>query len=116
MSGRLRGDILGEIFGRMQEHFEPCRAEGVDAVVVWNICARPDDDCDRFQMIIRDGECRLAEDVDDEPKIMLTLDPVSFLKLVSGSARGSALMLRGKLRPQGDIRLARRLEGMFHIP
>jgi hypothetical protein len=41
---------------------------------------------------------------------------VSFLKLVAGCAHGPGLMLRGKLKPAGDIRLARRLEGTFRLP
>jgi SCP-2 sterol transfer family len=116
MGSELRGDILDAIFARMPEHLEPCRASGVDAVVAWNICGRPDGDCDCYEMRIRDGGCHVSACCQERPDVTLTLDPVSFLKLVAGHARGPGLMLRGKLKPSGDVRLARRLEGMFRLP
>lgn len=114
MRGGLREDILDEIFARMQQHLRPCRAAGVDAVVAWKICGRPGRDC--YEMQIRDGACEVRECCAERPDVTLSLDPVALLKLVSGNARGPALMLRGRLRAGGDIRLARRLEGMFALP
>ena len=67
-------------------------------------------------MRIRDGACQVTPCCGERPDATLTLDPVSFLKLVAGHARGPSLMLRGKLRPAGDIRLARRLPEMFRPP
>jgi SCP-2 sterol transfer family len=116
MSGKLRDDILSEIFDRMQQHFEPCRADGVDAVVTWNICGRPDGECDCYQMRIGAGACEINGCCEERADVRLTLDPVSFLKLVAGQASGPGLMLRGKLRPAGDVRLARRLQAMFRLP
>ena len=116
MRGDLRDDILHEIFDRMREHFEPERAEGVDGVVDWRICGRADGDCDLYHMVIRDGHVDIREWDEEEPKVTLTVDPVSFLKLVSGNARGSSLMLRGKLKPKGDLAFARRLESLFRLP
>ncbi len=119
MSGELRDEILHEIFDRMREHFEPEHAEGIDGVVEWRICdpdGDGDGDGDLYQMIIRDGECQIRECDEEEASVTLTVDPVSFLKLVSGNARGPALMLRGKLKPDGDIAFARHLEGLFSFP
>ncbi len=116
MSSELRDEILHEIFERMREHFEPERADGIDGVVEWRIVDRDDDDGDRYQMIIRDGRCQISECDDEHADVTLTVDPVSFLKLVSGNARGPSLMLRGKLKPNGDIAFARHLESLFRLP
>lgn len=116
MRGKLRTKILDEVFARMEQHVRPDRAAGVDAVVDWEIRGRRDGGCDRYQMVIRDGQCHVGVSQEERARVGLTLDPVSFLKLVTGSARGSSLMLRGKLKASGDIRLARSLEGLFWIP
>jgi putative sterol carrier protein len=116
MRGSLRDDILHEIFTRMAQHFEPRRADGVDAVVAWNICGRPDGECDCYQMHIRDGRCGVRPCWTEHQDATLTLDTVSFLKLVAGHARGASAMLRGKLTPNGGVRLARRLQDMFDVP
>lgn len=116
MRGERREHILDEIFARMPQHLEPRGASGIDAVVAWNICGRADGDCDCYQMRIRDGECHVSECGEERPDVALTLDPVSFLKLVAGRTRGTALVLRGKLKPSGDMQLARRLDGMFRLP
>lgn len=116
MRGEQRDDILHEIFDRMSENFEPERAKGLDGVVDWRICGRADGDCDLYHMIIRDGQVHIRECDEEKPKVTLTVDPVSFLKLVSGNAHGPALMLRGKLKPKGNITFARNLETLFRLP
>ena len=41
LDGPQREAILGEVFRRMEEHFRPASAQGVDAVVHWKIGGAP---------------------------------------------------------------------------
>jgi putative sterol carrier protein len=48
--------------------------------------------------------------------VTLVVDPVNFLKLVTGNANGPELFLRRKLRIKGDLIFAAQVPGLFTIP
>ena len=117
MRGETRDAILEQVFRRMEQHFDPSRAEGVDAVVRWRITGRPDGDADRFEVTIRDGRCSVSrDDLVERPRATVTLDGVDFLKLVTGNADGPGLLLGRRLRVAGDLAFAARLSSFFRIP
>lgn len=116
MSGEARQAILDQVFLRMEEHFDPARAEGVDAVVRWRITGRPDGEADRYEVTIRDGRCSVSRDLVERPRVTITLDGVDFLKLVTGNADGPALLLRRRLRITGDLAFAARVAAFFRVP
>jgi len=116
MRSKFRGQILDEIFGRMQEHFRADGARGVDGVVHFRITDSPEGDDDRYEVVIRDGACRLNRPPKNDPRVTLVVDPVNFLKLVTGNANGPELFLRRKLRIKGDLIFAAQVPGLFTIP
>ena len=108
--------ILGEIFRRMPERFEPSRAPNVEAVIEWRISERPDGGHDVYQLVIGSGTCTLAEDQHKEPRVVYEIQPLDFLKLISGNASGPQLFLVGRLKIRGDLFLAARVQSMFTLP
>jgi putative sterol carrier protein len=112
----FRGQILDEIFGRMEEHFHADRATGVDAVVHFRITDRPDGGEDRYEVVLRDGTCALNNPPQHDARTTIVVDPVSFLKLVTGNANGPELFLRRKLKIKGDLVFAAQVAGLFRIP
>src|SRR5438876_6791862 len=58
MRSELRGQILDEIFRRMEEHFDAQKAAGIDAVIHWTISGRADGGSDRYEVVLRNGTCR----------------------------------------------------------
>jgi putative sterol carrier protein len=113
MRGELRGQILDEIFRRMEEHFRADKAQGVDGVVHFHVTDGGDD---RYEVVIRDGACAVNNPPQHDPRVTLTVDAVSFLKLVTGNAGGPELFLRRKLKIKGDLVFAAQVPGMFRIP
>ncbi len=111
-----RDVILAEIFRRMPERLDRERAGDLDAVVEWRILDRPGGGYDRFQIAIQHGECKVSAQPTDEPRVALTIDPVDFIKLVSGTTSGPELFLFGRLKISGDLVLAARLPTLFRIP
>lgn len=108
--------ILDQVFQRMEEHLEPGKADGVDAVIEWRI-KRPDSGGDdRWQAAIRDRSCRVTRDGDERPRVTFTVAPVDFIRLATGNASGPKLFLFGKLKIDGDLMFAARVQGMFRIP
>ncbi|MGA8115529.1 MAG: SCP2 sterol-binding domain-containing protein [Actinocatenispora sp.] len=123
MSGPLRRDILDEVFARMAGRLRPERAGSLRAVLRWHVTAA-DGAGDTYDLAVADGACTVraashgdaAPDGDDEPRVTLTVDPVSFLKLVSGNASGPGLFMTRKLRLAGDLALGASLTSFFDIP
>jgi putative sterol carrier protein len=108
--------ILGEVFRRMEEHFEPGKADGAEAVIEWRIKQAEGGGHDRWQVVIRDGSCRVTSDGDERPRVTFTVAPVDFIRLATGNASGPKLFLFGRLKIDGDLMFAARVQGMFRIP
>lgn len=112
----LRLVILDEIVSRMEGEFMPERAHGLEAVFHFLITGRPDGGNDAYQMTIANDTCVTGKTLDAEPKIVLTLDAASFLKLVTGVVTGVDLYIGGKLKIDGAMLMGTRIVNMFNIP
>ena len=115
MEGPRREPALREIFARMSEHFDPARAKG-DSVVHFKITGRDDGGSDDFEVKVHDGKCEVSEEPSEQPRVTLKVEPVPFLKLVSGQASGPELFMSGKLKIEGDLMFAPQIATMFRIP
>ncbi len=107
--------LLGEIFRRMPEQFAPERAEGVDAVVEWEITS-PGGDSDTWQLTIRDGRCTCTRGGEADPDVSYRVGPVDFVKLITGVEAGPKMFVFGRLRIRGNLMLAARMESWFRMP
>ena len=107
--------ILSEVFSRMEEHFRAEQAKGVEAVVEWRITT-PDGGHDRWQSVIRDSACRVTKEGEEQPRVTFTVAPVDFIRLVTGNASGPQLFLFGRLKIDGDLMFAARVQGLFSLP
>lgn len=108
--------LLGEIFRRMPEQFDPARAGDVEAVIEWQITGPDPDATDRWQLTIRDGRCTCARDGDAEPDVSYRIAPVDFVKLISGVESGPKMFVFGRLRIRGNLMTAARVQAWFRMP
>ena len=116
MRSALRGQILGEIFRRMEEHFDASKAQGVDAVMHWKITGGPHDSVDHYEAVIKNGTCKVTVRPSHSPRVTFTIGGVEFLKLVTGNADGPQLFMTGGLRIEGDLMLAAQAASLFKVP
>ncbi|HEX2355523.1 MAG TPA: SCP2 sterol-binding domain-containing protein [Micromonosporaceae bacterium] len=116
MQSDQRSKILDEVFARMPSLFRADRAGATNAVIHWNITDRPDGGTDTYELVVADGTCTLSESADRDPKLSLTLGPVDFLKVVSGSGNPVMMFMTGKLKAKGDLGLAANIANLFDIP
>jgi putative sterol carrier protein len=116
LSGPQREAIIGEVFRRMEAHFKPGSAAGVDAVIHWKITGRPDGGFDHYEVVLRDGACATSKAPQHEPRVTLALDGVDFMRLVTGNAAGPTLFMSGKLKIEGDLMFSTQIQSMFTIP
>jgi putative sterol carrier protein len=116
LGGPQREAIIGEVFRRMEAHFKPGSAAGVDAVIHWKIMGGPDGGIDHYEVVLRDGACSTSKAPQHEPRVTLALDGVDFMRLVTGNAAGPTLFMSGKLKIEGDLMFSTQIQSMFTIP
>ena len=117
--GRLRKQVLDEIFGRMADHVEPSQVGNLDAIVHFKILDRPEEQgggYDHYEVVFADGACRASDSPEGDPKVTIKVTGVHFLKLAANKASGPVLFLTGNLKLEGDVMLASRLTSFFRIP
>jgi putative sterol carrier protein len=113
LAGEYRERVLGEIFGQMPDRLKRDKAQGLEAVVHWRVGGRPGGGDDVYELVIRDGSCTVANAPVAEPRVTFRIQAAAFLKLIAGSANGMKLVLGRKMRVEGDMQLAMRIERLF---
>ncbi|GGS19885.1 SCP2 sterol-binding domain-containing protein [Actinokineospora fastidiosa] len=113
----LRYVVFDELFQRMSAHLDRTKSAGLRAVVHWQFPGGPHDDgIDRFETRIREGRCVTGDEPTADPRVTLTVDPVDFLRVITGSVNVPMLFLSGKVKVKGDIAFAATLIGYFDLP
>jgi putative sterol carrier protein len=116
MASDSRGKILGEVFDRMPTLFRADRAGATQAVIHWNITGGPGGSTDAYETVIENGTCTVTNQPARDPKLAMTMDPVTFLKVVSGDGNPMMMFMTGKIKAKGDLGLAAQVAKLFDIP
>lgn len=106
--------VLDRIFGEMTERFLPERAGAAASKIQWVVTDREQQH--PYRMSIVEGRCSTSRGHADDPAVTLTMDLASFAHLVTGRREGVQLWMLKKLRVDGDVMLAVRLNGYFRRP
>ena len=114
MSGDSRGKILDEVFNRMPSLFRAEKAGSTSAVIHWIITGGAGNDT--YETVIENGACTVTNQPAREPKLAMTMDPVTFLKVVSGDGNPMMMFMTGKIKAKGDLGLAANVAKLFDIP
>jgi putative sterol carrier protein len=105
---------LQQIFDGMQEAFNPAKAQGVTAVIQYEI--ETDEGTKNWTVEVADGKCTTSEGAAPDPRITLQLPMVEFVRLIFGQADGTQLFMTGKLKLKGDMMFAMQMQGFFDRP
>jgi putative sterol carrier protein len=116
MAGESRGKILAEIFDRMPKLFRADRAGNTQAVIHWIITGGAGASNDTYETVIENGTCTATDQPAREPKLAMTMDPVTFLKVISGDGNPMMMFMTGKIKAKGDLALAAQVAKLFDIP
>lgn len=116
MTSDSRGKILDEVFGRMPTLFRADRAGSTQAVIHWNITGGAGGGTDTYETVIENGACTVTNQPARDPKLAMTMDPVTFLKVVSGDGNPMMMFMTGKIKAKGDLGLAAQVAKLFDIP
>jgi SCP-2 sterol transfer family protein len=116
MAGDSRGKVLDEVFGRMPTLFRADRAGNTTAVIHWILTGGPGGANDTYETVIENGACTVTNQPARDPKLAMTMDPVTFLKVVSGDGNPMMMFMTGKIKAKGDLALAAQVAKLFDIP
>ncbi|MEU8816513.1 SCP2 sterol-binding domain-containing protein [Actinoplanes sp. NPDC048796] len=116
MAGESRTKILDEVFNRMPTLFRPEKAGSTSAVIHWVITGGAGGASDTYETVIENGACTVTNQPARDPKLTMTMDAVTFLKVVSGDGNPMMLFMTGKVKAKGDLGLAANVAKLFDIP
>src|SRR5689334_9732666 len=116
MGAENRNKILDEVFDRMPTLFRADRAGATQAVIHWNITGGPGGTTDSYETVIENGACTVTNKPVREPKLSMTMEPVTFLKVVTGDGNPMMMFMTGKIKAKGDLGLAAQVAKLFDIP
>jgi hypothetical protein len=111
-----RAKILDEVFNRMPTLFRADRAGATQAVIHWIITGGAGGTSDTYETVIENGACTVTNQPVREPKLAMTMDPVTFLKVVSGDGNPMMMFMTGKVKAKGDLGIAAQIVKLFDIP
>jgi len=116
MSGPNRTKILDEVFNRMPTLFRADKAGNTQAVIHWNITGGPDGSTDAYETVIENGTCTVTNQPARDPKLTMSMDALTLLKVVSGDGNPMMLFMTGKVKAKGDLGIAANIAKLFDIP
>jgi putative sterol carrier protein len=116
MSGPDRAKILDEVFNRMPTLFRADKAGSTQAVIHWNVTGGSGDSTDSYETVIENGTCTVTNQPAHDPKLTMTMDALTLLKVVSGDGNPMMMFMTGKVKAKGDLGIAAQIAKLFDIP
>ena len=116
MAGDTRSKILDEVFNRMPTLFRADKAGNTSAVIHWILTGGPGGSSDTYETVIENGACTVTNQATRDPKLAMTMEPTTFLKVVSGDGNPMMMFMTGKIKAKGDLALAAQVAKLFDIP
>ena len=99
---------VADIVDTMKSKFNADAAAGLDLVFQFDI-----EDGDTYHLIIKDGACDIVEGANDAPNVTLIMDSETMIGVMTGELDGMQAFMMGKLRAEGDMMLATKLNELF---
>ena len=116
LAGEHRRETLDAIFARFPRQFRPEKAGDRSARIDFRITGGPGDGSDTWGVVVDHGTCAVEHGASEAADLSLTLGPVEFLKLITGTGNPAMMFMMGKVKARGDIGLAGTLSSWFETP
>ncbi|MCZ0978365.1 SCP2 sterol-binding domain-containing protein [Streptomyces diastatochromogenes] len=106
--------MLRTVFTRMPERYTGGPMDGRQTAR-WEVERQPAGTL-AYDLVLTEDSCEVrGTGTSGEPTVTLALDAVSFVEMASAAAQGMDLLLQGRLRIEGDVNLAIRMESLFGL-
>ena len=101
---------VASIFEEMKTNFNSEKAAGMTASFQFNITG---DDGGEWYADIKDGDATIEEGTTDSPTVTITATDEDWKGIVGGTLNPQMAFMQGKLKVQGDLGLATKLQSLF---
>ena len=101
---------VAEIVETMKSRFNAEAASGLDLVFQFDI-----EDGDTYHAVVKDGTCDIQEGSHDDPSVTLIMDSDTMVGIMSGKQNGMQAFMMGKVRAEGNMMLATKLNELFSL-
>lgn len=102
-------DTCAEFFNGLQESVDSEKIKGIDATYQWDVTG---DGGGKWFATLSEGSIEVSEGETDSPNITLTVEAQNWMDIVNGKLNGQMAFLTGKLKIQGDMTLAMKLQSL----
>ena len=101
-----------ETMDQMATRFKPERAQGVSAVIQYEISGEGGG---TWHATVKDGSCSVVVGAAASPTLTLTMTAQDWLDMIAGKLSGQMAFMQGKLKLKGDMGLAMKISPMFGV-
>ena len=101
---------ISEISQMMTDGFVAEKAAGTNAIIQFDLSG---DNGGQFWVHINDGSIEIGKGVHDDPKMTLKADADDWVKVSKGELNAMQAFMSGKIKIQGDMSLAMKMQTMF---
>lgn len=102
-------ETCSEFFSRLQESIDPEKVKGITATYQWDITGGGGG---KWYVTLGDDSIEVTEGETEDPSITLTVEAQDWLDIINGKLNGQMAFMTGKLKIQGDMTLAMKLQSI----
>jgi putative sterol carrier protein len=102
-----------DTFKYMQEHYNPTAAKGLNATFQWELSG---DEPGKWALQFEDGVCKLLEGGVEKPNVNFKVSSADWIAIASGKLNAMNAFMTGKLKMDGDMGLAMKVQSLFPQP
>ncbi len=99
-----------ELLADLVDRFRPSAAEGLDAVFQLDLTGNGSG-C--WHLIVAERQCRLVTGAAQKPNVIITVSAEDWGEMMGGRLDPFTALASGRLRVEGDLELAMRLQTVF---
>lgn len=101
---------VAEIINSLNSRFNAEAAAGLDLVFQFDI-----EDGNTYHLVVKDGTCDVKEGSHEDPSVTLIMDSDTMVGVMTGAENGMQAFMMGKIRAEGNMMLATKLNELFPL-
>ncbi len=107
-----RAENIVQVFDLMPERFLPDQAGDMDTVIQMDLSG---DDGGQWTLLVKDGTLSITAGTHADADMTMSMQASDWLDIANGEANSMALFMQGKIRVNGDMGIAMKMQTMFDL-